>query len=59
MFILGLQTNGIIQTGWGRGVFIGVLVIIGIVLVFFLEKHVIIISTSFAGAYGYLYYTNI
>ncbi|KAJ3409006.1 hypothetical protein HDV05_004655, partial [Chytridiales sp. JEL 0842] len=51
IFILGFTNNGIIQVGWGRIVFILAFIIIAIVLVFFVEKWVVIVSTSMAGAY--------
>jgi hypothetical protein len=52
LFVLGFQTDGLIQSGWGRAIFIIILIIIGIILVFFIEKHVVIISTSLAGGYA-------
>ncbi|KAJ3417003.1 hypothetical protein HDV05_007485 [Chytridiales sp. JEL 0842] len=51
LFILGFQSYGLIQSGVGRAIFIGIVIIICILLVFFIEKHVVIISTSLAGAY--------
>ena len=51
MFILGLKSYGLIESGWGRIVFIGGFCLIGVVAIFFIEKHVVIFSTSIAGSY--------
>ncbi|KAJ3129429.1 hypothetical protein HK101_005234 [Irineochytrium annulatum] len=51
IFILGLHDDGIIESGWGRAIFLAAMVIAGIVFVFYFEKHAIIIATAAAGAY--------
>ncbi|KAJ3102798.1 hypothetical protein HDU96_009515 [Phlyctochytrium bullatum] len=51
IFILGLKSGGLIQSGLGRGLFIAALVIVGMIIAVKLEKPVVIVSTSFGGAY--------
>ncbi|KAI9203284.1 uncharacterized protein BJ171DRAFT_624279 [Polychytrium aggregatum] len=53
--ILSWQSGGLIQSTWGRILFIVIMVILGIVLIFVLEKHILIISTSITGAYSVFY----
>ncbi|KAJ3098395.1 hypothetical protein HDU97_004023 [Phlyctochytrium planicorne] len=51
LFILGFRSNGLIESGLGRAIFIAIIVIICVAAAFWLERHVVIISTSFSGAY--------
>ncbi|KAF9431635.1 hypothetical protein BGZ76_011905 [Entomortierella beljakovae] len=50
IFILSWQTNGVISNGTGRTIFIIACVIIGVVLTFFVERHVVIIGTAIVGS---------
>ncbi|KAI9346619.1 hypothetical protein BDR26DRAFT_855849 [Obelidium mucronatum] len=52
LFILGLRDFGVIEYGTGRTIFICACVLVGIISAFFLEKHVVIVATSFVGGYG-------
>ncbi|CAM0137294.1 hypothetical protein VKS41_005005 [Umbelopsis sp. WA50703] len=51
LWILAWASNGVIQTGWGRAVLIIVCVIVGVILMHFLEKFVFIIASAFIGAF--------
>ncbi|KAI8834664.1 hypothetical protein BC829DRAFT_458449 [Chytridium lagenaria] len=55
IFILGLRPGSLIETGWGRWIFIAVFVILGIVAAFKIEKPLVIAATSFVGAYGVIF----
>ncbi|KAI9337367.1 hypothetical protein DFJ73DRAFT_849176 [Zopfochytrium polystomum] len=55
MFVLGLRSYGVVDAGWGRAVFIAVFCLAGVVAVFFLEKHVVIVGTAVTGAYGLVF----
>ncbi|KAG0349043.1 hypothetical protein BG005_011206 [Podila minutissima] len=50
MFILSWSTTGVISSGIGRTIFIIAFVIIGIVLTFFVERHVVILGTAIVGS---------
>lgn len=50
IFVLSWQTGGVISNGTGRTIFIIACVIIGIVLTFFIERHVVIIGTAIVGS---------
>ncbi|KAG0032776.1 hypothetical protein BGZ81_010061 [Podila clonocystis] len=50
IFILSWAKNGVISSGVGRTIFIIVCVIIGIVLTFFVERHVVILGTAIVGS---------
>ncbi|KAJ3206815.1 hypothetical protein HDU83_005217 [Entophlyctis luteolus] len=52
LFILGFQSFGIIQTGTNRAIFISVMCAVGAIGAFLLQKHVLILATSFVGAYS-------
>jgi hypothetical protein len=51
LWIRAWASNGVIQTGWGRAVLIIVCVIVGVILMHFLEKFVFIIASAFIGAF--------
>ncbi|KAJ3097508.1 hypothetical protein HDU96_000368 [Phlyctochytrium bullatum] len=51
MFILGWRTNGLIESGWGRAIFILIVIIACVAAAFWLEKHVVIAATSLTGSY--------
>ncbi|KAF8962042.1 hypothetical protein BGZ46_001247 [Entomortierella lignicola] len=53
IFILSWTTTGIISSGTGRIVFIAVLVIVGIILSFFLDPHIILVGTSIVGSFSF------
>ncbi|KAG0366101.1 hypothetical protein BC939DRAFT_440297 [Gamsiella multidivaricata] len=50
IFILSWASNGVISSGVGRTIFIIAFVIIGIVLTFFVERHVVILGTALVGS---------
>ncbi|KAF9926308.1 hypothetical protein BGZ65_007337 [Modicella reniformis] len=50
IFILSWASSGVISNGTGRIIFIAAFVIVGIVLSFFLERHVVILGTAMVGA---------
>ncbi|KAF9325615.1 hypothetical protein BG006_010889 [Podila minutissima] len=50
MFILSWSSSGVISSGIGRTIFIIAFVIIGIVLTFFVERHVVILGTAIVGS---------
>ncbi|KAF9945703.1 hypothetical protein BGZ72_001097 [Mortierella alpina] len=50
IFILSWASQGVISNGTGRTIFIVACVIVGIVLTFFVERHVVIIGTAIVGS---------
>ncbi|KAG9324319.1 hypothetical protein KVV02_006565 [Mortierella alpina] len=50
IFILSWASQGVISNGTGRTIFIVACVIVGIILTFFVERHVIIIGTAIVGS---------
>ncbi|ORY38423.1 hypothetical protein BCR33DRAFT_720791 [Rhizoclosmatium globosum] len=52
LFVLGWKEWGLIEYGTGRTVFIVVCVLLGILVAFFVEKHVVIVASSFVGGYS-------
>ncbi|ORX61501.1 hypothetical protein DM01DRAFT_1332101 [Hesseltinella vesiculosa] len=52
LWILSWTTNGVIQSNWGRAVLIIVLVIVGIVLMVFFERTLMVIATAFMGSFA-------
>ncbi|KAF9954708.1 hypothetical protein BGZ72_004347 [Mortierella alpina] len=50
MFILSWTSSGVISNGKGRIVFIVVLILIGIALTFFVERHIVILGTALVGS---------
>ncbi|KAF9022188.1 hypothetical protein CPC16_008463 [Podila verticillata] len=50
IFILSWAKDGVISSGVGRTIFIVACVIIGIVLTFFIERHVVILGTAIVGS---------
>ncbi|KAF8980627.1 hypothetical protein BGZ46_003940 [Entomortierella lignicola] len=50
IFILSWSSSGVISNGTGRTIFIIACVIVGIILTFFIERHVIIIGTAIVGS---------
>lgn len=50
IFILSWATSGVISNGTGRTIFIVCFVILGIILTFFLERHVVILGTAIVGS---------
>ncbi|KAJ3121875.1 hypothetical protein HK100_012201 [Physocladia obscura] len=55
LFILGWKDLGVIESGTNRTIFIAVLCVLGAIAAFFLEKHAVIIATSFVGAYSFCF----
>ncbi|ORX94155.1 hypothetical protein K493DRAFT_337924 [Basidiobolus meristosporus CBS 931.73] len=54
MFILSFGNNMLISSKTGGIIFVIVFVVVGIIAIFFLEKHVVIIATAIAGAYMFI-----
>ncbi|CAO3600233.1 unnamed protein product [Absidia cylindrospora] len=52
LWLLSWVTNGLIQTNWGRAILIIVFVIVGIVLMAFFERFLMIIATAFIGSFA-------
>ncbi|KAF9570093.1 hypothetical protein EC968_002263 [Mortierella alpina] len=50
MFILSWTSSGVISQGTGRIIFIVALVLVGILLTFFMERHIVILGTALVGA---------
>ncbi|KAF9289628.1 hypothetical protein BGZ68_008938 [Mortierella alpina] len=50
IFVLSWSSNGVISNGTGRTIFIVACVIVGIILTFFVERHVVIIGTAIVGS---------
>ncbi|KAG0206898.1 hypothetical protein BGX28_001767 [Mortierella sp. GBA30] len=50
IFVLSWANNGLISNGTGRTIFIVACVIVGIILTFFVERHVVIIGTAIVGS---------
>ncbi|KAF9348615.1 hypothetical protein BGX26_012984 [Mortierella sp. AD094] len=50
IFILSWASSGVISSGTGRIIFIVAFVILGIILTFFLDRHVIILGTAIVGS---------
>ncbi|KAF9350647.1 hypothetical protein BGX26_011216 [Mortierella sp. AD094] len=50
IFVLSWASSGVISNGTGRTIFIIACVIVGIVLTFFVERHVVIIGTAIVGS---------
>ncbi|KAF9957798.1 hypothetical protein BGZ70_009406 [Mortierella alpina] len=50
MFILSWASSGVISHGTGRIIFIVVFVLVGILLTFFVERHIVILGTALVGA---------
>lgn len=51
VFVLSFKSGGVIQSDFGRGIFIALLALIGAGLCQILEKPAVIILTSFAGSF--------
>ncbi len=51
-FIQSLRSGGLIQVEWGRIVFIICMCLVGLILIFWLERPMIIICTAIAGSFG-------
>ncbi|KAL1917310.1 uncharacterized protein VTP21DRAFT_4966 [Calcarisporiella thermophila] len=52
MFVLSLKTGGLIESNTGRIIFIIVMCVVGVLLIAFLEKPIVIIFTSFIGSFS-------
>ncbi|KAG0056049.1 hypothetical protein BGZ83_006486 [Gryganskiella cystojenkinii] len=50
IFVLSWAKSGVISNGTGRTIFIIACVIVGIVLTFFVERHVVILGTAIVGS---------
>ncbi|KAF9917368.1 hypothetical protein BX616_001228 [Lobosporangium transversale] len=50
IFVLSWASSGVISNGTGRTIFIIACVIVGIVLTFFVERHVVILGTALVGS---------
>jgi len=54
LWILSLKSGGLITSHVGRGIFLGVLVIVGLILGCFREREVVIIGSALVGAYSFV-----
>ncbi|RKP33665.1 hypothetical protein BJ085DRAFT_39907 [Dimargaris cristalligena] len=52
VWLLSLKDGGLITSTWGRVLLMVLLIIAGMIAIFFLEKHVLIIATALWGAYA-------
>ncbi|KAI8340827.1 hypothetical protein BC941DRAFT_418282 [Chlamydoabsidia padenii] len=52
LWLLSWVTNGLIQTNWGRAILIIVFVIVGIILMAFFERILMVIATAFIGSFA-------
>ncbi|CAO3583525.1 unnamed protein product [Absidia cylindrospora] len=52
LWLLSWVTNGVIQSNWGRAILIIVFVIVGIVLMAFFERILMVIATAFIGSFA-------
>ncbi|KAI8916762.1 hypothetical protein DFJ77DRAFT_414378, partial [Powellomyces hirtus] len=55
MLVLSLATNGLISQGTGRTIFIIVLTVVGGIAVLFLERPILVVGTSVAGAFAIMW----
>ncbi|KAJ3272554.1 hypothetical protein HDU76_010901 [Blyttiomyces sp. JEL0837] len=55
LFILGFNTGGVIQSGWGRFIFILIFMIIGAIIAIKVERWAVIVATSLVGGFGVIY----
>ncbi|KAI9320830.1 hypothetical protein BX666DRAFT_1911677 [Dichotomocladium elegans] len=51
LWFLSWSDNGVIQSNWGRAILIICCVIVGIVLIAFFERTMVVIATSFIGSF--------
>ncbi|KAI7850987.1 hypothetical protein BDC45DRAFT_467766 [Circinella umbellata] len=51
LWLLAWDDGGLITTSWGRAILIIVFVIVGIVLIAFFERTIIVIATAFIGSF--------
>ncbi|KAI7825271.1 hypothetical protein BC939DRAFT_396084 [Gamsiella multidivaricata] len=54
LWILGWKSGGVITSGVGRGILLGVLAIVGFILGFIREKEMVIIGSALLGAYSFV-----
>ncbi|KAI9207623.1 uncharacterized protein BJ171DRAFT_493256 [Polychytrium aggregatum] len=54
-FILAWKDGGLISSGWGRSLFLALMVVAGIIIIFIFEKIILIVSTSVIGSYSALF----
>ncbi|KAF9124341.1 hypothetical protein BGW39_008280 [Mortierella sp. 14UC] len=54
LWILGWKSGGVITSSVGRGIFLGVLVILGFILGFIREHETVIIGSAILGAYAFV-----
>lgn len=52
LWLLSWVTNGLIQTNWGRAILIIVFVIVGIILMAFFERFLMVVATAFIGSFA-------
>ena len=59
LFILSCKSDGVIQSGIGRSIFIAIFCILGAILISFFEKPILILSTSIVGSFSFIYGVDI
>ncbi|KAJ1926621.1 hypothetical protein IWQ60_003629 [Tieghemiomyces parasiticus] len=52
VWLLSLRSGGLITSTWGQVLLVVLLVLAGMIAIFFLEKHILIIATALWGAYA-------
>ncbi|KAF9434775.1 hypothetical protein BGZ76_007436, partial [Entomortierella beljakovae] len=52
LWILGWKSGGLITSSSGRGIFLGVLVVVGFIIGFIRERETVIIGSAIVGAYS-------
>ncbi|KAI8099812.1 uncharacterized protein BX664DRAFT_322183 [Halteromyces radiatus] len=52
LWLLSWVTNGLIQSNWGRAILIIVFVIVGVILMAFFERILMVIATAFIGSFA-------
>ncbi|KAJ3189968.1 hypothetical protein HDU85_000258 [Gaertneriomyces sp. JEL0708] len=55
MFILSWKTDGVISSGQGKVIFLAVLTAVGGLAIIFMEKWLLAVATSIAGAYSLIF----
>lgn len=51
LWLLSWADNGLIQSNWGRAILIVCFVVVGVILMAFFERAMIVIATAFIGAF--------
>ncbi|OBZ83041.1 hypothetical protein A0J61_08911 [Choanephora cucurbitarum] len=52
LWLLSWNTNGLIQSNWGRAILIICFVVVGVILIAFLERPMFVIASAFIGSFA-------